>query len=71
MVERKGIIISALCTNPSCPHSEEELIMKQPFQQTLSSGKCSFVMPIKCPKCLSGVEVLNFVSGTIEIEKDL
>jgi len=67
----KGIVINMLCENPSCSFSEEKLVVKNPLNIVESSGKCSFSIPNSCPKCKSPVELLNFVSGSIEIEKDI
>ena len=64
----KGIVIKYLCTNPSCEFSESVLDDKQPI--VFSSGKCSFKTINSCPKCKSGVEMINFVSGSMTIVED-
>lgn len=68
-MNNKGIVINMLCCNPSCSFSENKLIIKSPLNIS-SGGNCSFKMPQVCPKCKSAVELLNFVSGSVEIEAD-
>ena len=67
----KGIVISMLCTNPSCTFSEQKLKIKQAFTIAATSGRCVFNMPKCCPKCKSGIELLSFVSGSVEITEDI
>lgn len=64
----KGIVVKYLCTNPSCDLSETVISDKRAV--VLTSGKCSFPVISSCPKCKSGVEMLNFVSGTVAVTED-
>lgn len=66
----KGVVVYFLCTNPSCSMSENKLEIKKPLNYVSSSGKFSFEVPKCCPKCKSELELLNFVSGNVEIEAD-
>ncbi|MHA1381425.1 MAG: hypothetical protein ACTSRG_23910 [Candidatus Helarchaeota archaeon] len=66
----KGIVLNFLCQNPSCSYSEEMLKIKQPVNIVKASGNCSFKIPTSCPKCKTEIELINFVSGSIEIEAD-
>lgn len=66
----KGVVIYLLCENPSCSFSEEKLVIKQPLVVSGSSGKCNFSFPKECPKCKTSLELLNFVSGSVEIQPD-
>jgi len=69
-MKNKGIVLKFLCTNPSCSFSESELIVKSTLSYVSSSGKASFVVPKICPKCKFGLELLNFISGSVEIKED-
>lgn len=66
----KGIIISLVCQNPSCEFSEKILVKKTTLAVTKSSGKASFEIPKNCPKCKSELELLSFISGSVEIQPD-
>jgi len=65
----KGVVISYLCQNPSCPYSEEKLVVKKPVT-SLNNGNCKFEGISCCPKCKSPIKLLHFVSGEVEITKD-
>lgn len=66
----KGIVIRALCTNPSCSFSENKIEIKQALNKVNQTGKYSFQVPQSCPKCKSEIEMLGFVSGSVEIIPD-
>jgi hypothetical protein len=66
----KGIILYYLCTNPGCTYSEQKLVIRKPLVHVTSSNKFTFNVPKCCPKCKSELELLNFVSGSVEIEQD-
>lgn len=70
MVKNKGIVITSLCTNPSCTYSEKKYVVKQPLTIISSSGKATFKILPTCKKCQSPLELPYFISGSIEIEKD-
>jgi len=64
----RAIILSYLCTNPSCGFSEKKLQFK-----TVLKGKgktLSFDNLNDCPKCRSELELLKFNSGSVEITDD-
>ena len=65
----KGVVISYLCTNPSCSYSEEKLIIKKPVTFS-NKGGCKFEGISTCPKCKSSIELLHFISGEVEITED-
>ncbi len=65
---KKGVIVRYLCTNPSCAFSEKILEDKQALNG--SSSTMSFKSLSSCPKCKSGIEMINFVSGSVEITED-
>ena len=67
----KGIVINLLCCNPSCNYSDKKLVIKKTLQVSESTGNCQFKIPKSCPKCASPLELLNFISGSVEIEPDL
>lgn len=64
----KGIVVKYLCTNPSCSFSETPLIDKKAL--TTGSSKYSFPVLKCCPKCKSGIDMINFVSGSVQIKED-
>jgi hypothetical protein len=66
----KGIILSYLCLNPSCEFSEKQLIIKNPLTSSSNGSNHKFSGISSCPKCKSAIELLTFVSGTIEIVED-
>ncbi|MHA1381185.1 MAG: hypothetical protein ACTSRG_22685 [Candidatus Helarchaeota archaeon] len=66
----KAIVLNFLCVNVDCNFSQEKLQIKQTLNIVESSGNCSFKIPTCCPRCKSPVELVNFVSGSVEIEAD-
>jgi len=64
----KGVIINLLCTNPDCEHSQTKLKIESPL--IISNNNCSFKILKECPRCKSGLEFINFVSGRLEITAD-
>lgn len=65
---KKGVVVNYLCTNPSCDLSENKLEIKEPL--TMLGNTARFNTLKCCPKCKSGVEMINFVSGVVEIKVD-
>jgi len=64
----KGIVVRYLCTNPSCSFSEQKLEHKSSL--VISGASARFKLLNNCPKCKGGLEMLNFVSGSVEITPD-
>jgi len=68
-MDNKGVVITFMCINPDCNFSHEKIVIKKPVSIT-GNNKFSFTAISSCPKCKSPVEMINFVSGTLEIEAD-
>lgn len=69
-MNNKGVVVNSLCTNPDCTYSQEKLVTKASLVYAVSSGSCTFKVPKACPRCRAPIEVLNFVSGEVEITAD-
>jgi len=65
----KGVVVNLLCQNPDCQYSEEKLKMESAVNIT-GSGTCSFKILKSCPRCKTELELINFVSGSLEIKAD-
>jgi primosomal protein N' len=68
MKTNKGIVINLVCTNSACSYNEG-FITKEALNSS-STGKHSFSTPKVCPRCESEIELISFVSGTMEIVED-
>lgn len=64
----KGIIIRYLCENPSCTYSENKI--KFTTSLNVSGAKANFKILNCCPKCKSSIELINFISASVEFEED-